>query len=98
MGTFLNKEPFALLLSLLETLSASIKQLTSQQRLPAGTLRFNFLKSEVYYAMAGKGLDIAAKLVPRTIIKSPLILRREYYYCAALIACAPPKQMPKNSF
>ena len=71
---------------------------TSQQRLPAGTLRFGFLKSEVYYAMSGKALDIAAKLVPRTIVNSPLILRREYYYWAALIACAALKQMPKNSF
>ena len=74
------------------------EKLTSQQRLPAGTLRFGFLKSEVYYPTSGKGLDIAAKFVPRTIIKSPLVLWREYYYCGLLIACAPPKQMPKNSF
>ena len=34
---------------------------TSQQRLPAGTLGFGLLKSEVYYARFGKGRDIAAK-------------------------------------
>ena len=28
---------------------------TSQQRLPAGTLRFGFLKSEVYYAKVRQG-------------------------------------------
>ena len=54
------------------------KDFTSQQRLPAGTFRFGFLKSEVYYATSGKGRDIAGKKIDFYIKK---ILHTRHALC-----------------